>query len=133
MTTAHLMDRLLDCFGSEPEARERVHRQSTYYVAIAELGYELFSTLRQEPETPWCRQFLEVLEGALQGGDPETRNLIAVGLFESLQSQSYRLGPPDLLESRLGPLSLGVWSDLMEGWCGGGIRRVADWRASSKD
>ena len=129
MTNMRLMDLLLDCFPEGPKERERIHRQSTYYVAIAELGYELFSTLNENPDSAWCSQFLDILERALQAGDAETRNLIAVGLFESLQSQSYRQGPPELLESRMGPLSLAVWSDLMEGWCGSGIRSVASWRA----
>lgn len=130
MTPEQLMDQLLDCLSAAPEVREQIHRQRTYYVSIADLGYTLFSTLLQCPETDWCPQFLIALERALVEGDEETRNLVAAGLFESLQSQSYRTGPADLLESRLGRQSLEVWSDLMEGWSGPGIRDVATWRLS---
>jgi len=127
------MDRLLDCVSADPEARERVHRQHIYYVSIAELGYDVFSTLLECADADWCLRFLATIERGLVEGDGETRNLVAAGLFESLQSQSYRIGPADLLESRLGPRSLEVWCDLMEGWSGPGIRSVAAWRLRGRE
>lgn len=128
MTPTQLMDRLLDCHPNGDEKRERIHAQGTYYVHIAELGYDLFDTMLQAPTTTWCQEFLGAVEEGLRNSSHDTYNLIVAGLFESLQSQSYRLGPADLLESRLGPRSLQVWANLMEGWSGPGIRSVAAWR-----
>ena len=131
MTPPQLIDQLAVCQHQWAKRLPQIHAPTnrTYYITIAEFGYHLFATLLNNPSHSWLDRFFRTIEHALQNGDEQTKNLVVVGLFESLQGKNYLEGPDDLIESRLLPYSLQAWSDLIEGWTGPGIRTVAQWRA----
>lgn len=126
-----LMNHLLDCHAEWQEDRSRYLRGEAHYLAIAELGRELFAALLAPTEPPWIPRCFEVLERALTHGTATTRNLVVVGLFENLQNQNLSRGAADLIESHLGPRSLQAWGDLIEAWSKPGHRTMAALRAAA--
>jgi hypothetical protein len=130
MTPPQLIDQLAVCQHQWAKRLPQIHvpTNRAYYITISEFGYHFFATLLKNPSQSWLDRFFITIEHALKNGDEQTKNLVVVGLFESLQGQNYHQGPDDLIESRLLPHSLQAWSDLIEGWTGPGIRTVAQWR-----
>jgi hypothetical protein len=98
-------------------------------VDIAGLGRELFDDVRRGKRAAELKAAFSCIEMGLAQGDDHTRNLIVVGLFESLQNRAYAdLEPPDAMDAWLGPASRDAWADLIEGWTGRGIRSIEHWR-----
>ena len=129
MTPRELMDALCDCRSEWAGRREAIHEDALYYVSIAEFGHELFTALVEGEAGEWASRAFEVIERAFDS--EETATLLVTGMFEPMQNDSYRRGPDDLVESRLGPRALRAWANLIEGWTGAGIRTVAQWRAKA--
>ncbi|WP_224243219.1 DUF7674 family protein [Hyalangium gracile] len=132
-TSRDFIDALIDCRLKWRARRGRIHAEHLYYVAIADLGRELFAALLGGCKAPWTEHVFQVIEQVFEKGDAEAQNLCVVGLFESLQGQSHGQGPADLIERRLGPRALAAWGDLIEGWTGQGIRSVQQWRAKPRE
>ena len=107
---------------------EAILADRLFYPALADLGRRAFEAQLEGTRAPWIDAFYAVVERGLREGDDETKNLIVVGLFESLQGQGYHRGEADLIERRLGASSLQAWGDLLQGWTGGEVRTLAAWR-----
>lgn len=108
--------------------RDAILGDELFYPAIADLGRPVFAAQLAGEDAKWIDAFYAIVERAMRDGDPDTQNLVVVGLFESLQGQSYHDGAPDLVERRLGATSRRAWEELMQGWTGGDVRTVEAWR-----
>jgi hypothetical protein len=65
------------------------------------------------------RRVFQYFEQQLVGADQETRNLIGLGFFETLQCvASWRLGGNHDYEQFLGPMSREIWVELQRMWSG---------------
>lgn len=65
------------------------------------------------------RRAFQLLEGLLVEGDQETRDLIGLGFFETLQcAASWRPGGNRVYEQFLGPMSKRAWRELQRLWAG---------------
>ena len=65
------------------------------------------------------RRIFQLLEKFLVEADQETRNLIGLGFFETLQNfASWRPGGNKAYEQFFGPSSKQVWSELRSMWAG---------------
>lgn len=119
------MAQLAACRRAWRDARDR----DLPYVQIASWGHDLTLAVGSGCSDPWVHEVFRVIEAAMVSGDPETKNLVVVGMFEAMQGDAYRtFVPPDRLDEWLLPASLAAWRDLIEGWTGKGIRSIEHWK-----
>jgi hypothetical protein len=65
------------------------------------------------------RRIFQLLEKLLEKADQETRNLIGLGFFETLQNvASWRANGNKAYEQFFGPISKQIWSELQTMWTG---------------
>ncbi len=131
MDSEEVMRLLATAYPAWADDLDRVLRQRLFYVDIAEWSRLLIDDLREGAlERAGLRKVFAVLERAFEQGDPEACNVLAVGMFESMQSNLYRnLEVAEAFESGFGPKSYAAWCALIEGWTGEGIRTMAQWAA----
>ena len=127
-TSRDVIEAIVLCRAKWRAELPAIHEEALYYVSIARLGHQLCAAVLGGCRKPWVGEVFAAIERGLERGDSEAKNLLVVGLFESMQGDSYRHGPPDLFERLLGPLGRAAWADLIEGWTGEGVRTVEHWR-----
>jgi hypothetical protein len=65
------------------------------------------------------RRVFQLLENLLVEADQETKNLIGLGFFETLQNVApHRSQGKKVYEQFFGPMSKKVWSELQRMWAG---------------
>jgi hypothetical protein len=98
-----------------------------WFVGIGELAHYVVESYAEGVTVEFPNLFSTV-EALLQNPDPETENLIAVGLFEDIQNiASHRDFGPAPFRRLLGPRSLVVWDQVDTN-----MRRVAEWSAQNE-
>lgn len=114
-----------------PDWEKSWHTLGTDYPVIAEIGTEIINDVakdRNAERTQAVFQDVEtILKQAAAENNSEGRSLIGAGMFESMHSYALSQFKPkqmDAMEAYLGPLSLQLWQDLLEGWYGKGIRSL---------
>lgn len=89
------------------------------YHDMVEFVHFVVEDLYEKGNIDEVRRVFRLLEGLLTVADEETRNLIGVGFFETLQNvASWQPGGNRVYEEFFGPLSRQVWSELHEIWAG---------------
>ena len=89
------------------------------YIDMAEFVHFVVEDVYERGYLDEARRVFRFLEELLQGADQETRNLIGLGFFETLQNfASWRPGGNKVYEQFFGPMSRQVWSELQEMWAG---------------
>jgi hypothetical protein len=104
---------LQNCGGFLPRWRD--HRAESGgcalpYADMADFAHYVAEDLYDKGKREELNSVFEVLESLLEGADPETENLIAVGFFERLLNLAYkRPGAGKAFEEFMRPRSLGMW------------------------
>jgi hypothetical protein len=87
------------------------------YIDMAEVVRFVVEDVYEKGTLDETRRIFQFLEQQLPGADEETRNLIGLGFFETLQCfASWRQGGNRVYEQFLGPISRGMWVDLQRMW-----------------
>jgi hypothetical protein len=96
------------------------------YVNVWDAATEAVRRSATDPES--IRPILDLAEATLEGADPELRTLVALGLFEDMQTNLFRgLGDGEAVLSLLGPRSRRVWSIVERRWSGDEAAFREDW------
>jgi hypothetical protein len=91
------------------------------YIDMAEVVHFVVEDVYEKGDLDKTRRIFQFLEQQLLGADEETRNLIGLGFFETLQCvASWRHGGNRVYEQFLGPISKEIWIDLQGMWAGKG-------------
>lgn len=101
------------------------------YIRIADLGREVVYDIAKGRNLKLIKTFFVGLEEILveYEGDIAVTSLIGAGLFEAMQAAIYHSAlPTNLIEKHLGKKGLLFWGDIIEGWCGKGVRTVDAWK-----
>lgn len=101
------------------------------YVRIADLGREIVYDIAKGRNLKLIKTFFVCLEEILAEyeGDIAVTSLIGAGLFEAMQAAAYSSAlPTNLVEKHLGKKGLVFWGNIIEGWCGKGVRTIDAWR-----
>jgi len=89
------------------------------YNDMAEFVHFVVEDLYEKGNLDGTRRVFQLLEKLLVEADQETRNLIGLGFFETLQTfASHRLQGNKVYEQFFGPISKTVWSELQRMWEG---------------
>jgi hypothetical protein len=89
------------------------------YNDIAEFVHFTVEDLYEKGKLEDTRRVFDVLEQLLVGADEETRNLIGLGFFETLQNfASWRPGGNEAYVQFFGPISRQIWRELQRIWAG---------------
>jgi len=89
------------------------------YNDVAEFVDFTVEDLYEKGSLEETRRVFEVLETMLVDADEETRNLIGLGFFETLQNfASWRAGGNKVYLQFFGPISRRIWAELQEMWAG---------------
>ena len=89
------------------------------YMDMAEFVHFVVKDLYEKGNLDETRRAFQVLEQFLTGSDQNTRNLIGLGFFETLQNvASWRPGGNKVYEQFFGPISKQIWSELQAMWAG---------------
>jgi hypothetical protein len=100
----------LECWQGEPAGQ---------YNDMAEFVHFVVEDLYERANLDEMRQVFEFLETMLAEGDQETRNLVGLGFFETLQNfASWRPYGNKVFESFFGPMSKQVWEEIRRTWQG---------------
>jgi hypothetical protein len=90
-----------------------------FYNDMAEFVHFVVEDLYEKENLDETRRVFQLLEKVLSDADEETRNLIALGFFETLQNvASHRPEGNKVYEQFFGPISQRVWSKLQTMWAG---------------
>lgn len=114
----------------EPEEFGSLWSRDLAYSSLAQLSqYLQYVHDEGHPQAlAWLQRVLEVSEHHYVH-HPDCRNLILVGLFESLQTGAYsNVAFSKSVDRFLGPQTAVAYADLIEGWTGSGVRTVEAWR-----
>lgn len=89
------------------------------YIDMAEVVHFVIEDIYEKGNLDETRRIFQFLEQQLLGADEETKNLIGLGFFETLQCvASWRQGGNRVYEQFLGPISREIWVDLQRIWAG---------------
>jgi hypothetical protein len=89
------------------------------YIDMGEVVHFAVEELYEKGNLDETRRVFQFLEHQLIGADQETRNLIGLGFFETLQcAASWRPGGNHVYEQFLGPISREIWVELQRTWSG---------------
>jgi hypothetical protein len=89
------------------------------YLDMAEFVHFAVEDLYEEGNLDDTRRVFTLLEQFLVGADQETRNLIGLGFFETLQNfASWRTGGNEVYVQFFGPISQRIWAELQKMWAG---------------
>ena len=89
------------------------------YMDMAEFVQFVVEDLYEKGNLDETRRVFDLLEKLLAEADQETRNLIGLGFFETLQNfASWRPSGNKAYEQFFGPTSMQVWSELKRMWAG---------------
>jgi hypothetical protein len=86
---------------------------------MAEVVHFVVEDVYEKGNLDETRRIFKFLEQQLVDADEETRNLIGLGFFETLQCfASWQQGGNRVYEQFLGPISREIWIDLQRMWVG---------------
>lgn len=113
------------------------------YVDMAEVVHFVVEDVYEKGNVDEAHRIFQFLEQQLVGADQETRNLIGLGFFETLQCfASWRQGGNKVYEQFLGPISREIWTELRRIWAGKSSlmdvmraeneKATPDWRANGE-
>jgi len=89
------------------------------YIDMAEVVHFVVEDVYEKGDLDQTRRIFQFLEQQLLNVDEETRNLIGLGFFETLQCfASWRQGGNRVYEQFLGPISREIWIELQTMWAG---------------
>jgi len=89
------------------------------YNDMGEFVHFVIEDLYEKGKLDETRRVFQLLEKLLVEADQETRDLIGLGFFETLQNvASHRPHGNKVYEQYFGPLSKKVWSELQKMWAG---------------
>ena len=89
------------------------------YIDMAEVVHFVVEDVYEKGNPDEARRIFEFLEEQLLVADEETRNLIGLSFFETLQCfASWQPGGNRVYEQFLGPMSREIWTDLQRMWAG---------------
>lgn len=89
------------------------------YNDMAEFVLFTVEDLYEKGKLEDTRRVFDLLEQLLVGADQETRNLIGLGFFETLQNfASWRPGGNEVYVRFFGPISQRIWAELQRMWAG---------------
>jgi hypothetical protein len=89
------------------------------YNDMGEFVHFVIEDLHEKGKLDETRRVFQVLENLLVEADQETRDLIGLGFFETLQNvASYRPQGNKVYEQFFGAMSRRVWSELQKMWAG---------------
>ena len=89
------------------------------YNDMAEFVHFVVEDLFEKGDLDEIRRVFQFLENFFVVGDQETRDLIGIGFFESLQNfASRRAYGNKVFEQFLGPMSKQVWAEIQQVWAG---------------
>jgi hypothetical protein len=89
------------------------------YNDMAEFVHFVIEDLFDEGNLDELRGVFQFMERLLVGGDQETRDLIGLGFFETLQNvASWRTYGYEAFEPFLGSVSKKIWSEIRQTWVG---------------
>ncbi|PYU36968.1 MAG: hypothetical protein DMG54_35280 [Acidobacteria bacterium] len=89
------------------------------YNDMGEFVHFVIEDLHQKGKLDETRRVFQILENLLVEADQETRDLIGLGFFETLQNlASHRPQGNKVYEQFFGPMSRKVWSELQKMWAG---------------
>jgi hypothetical protein len=89
------------------------------YNDMAEFVVFVVEDVYEKGNVDETRRVFHLLENLLVGADQETRDLIGLGFFETLQNYaSWRPGGNQTYEQFFGPISKRIWSELQTMWAG---------------
>lgn len=94
-------------------------RPARSYNDMAEFVHFAVDDLYEKGKADELRRLFQLLEELTVAGDQETRDLIGLGFFETLQNvASWRPYGKKPFEEFLGPMSRRMWSEIQETWRG---------------
>ncbi|PYU84298.1 MAG: hypothetical protein DMG50_05170 [Acidobacteria bacterium] len=86
---------------------------------MGEFVHFVIEDLHEKGKLDDTRRVFQILENLLVEADQETRDLIGLGFFETLQNlASHRPQGNKVYEQFFGPMSRKVWSELQKMWAG---------------
>jgi hypothetical protein len=89
------------------------------YMDMAEFVHFVVEDVYEKGNLDETRRIFQLLEKLLAEANQETRNLIGLGFFETLQNfASWRPSGNKAYEQFFGPMSKQVWSELQALWAG---------------
>jgi hypothetical protein len=89
------------------------------YMDMAEFVHFVVEDVYEKGNLDETRSIFQLLEKLLVEANQETRNLIGLGFFETLQNfASWRPGGNKSYEQFFGPMSKQIWSELQAMWAG---------------
>jgi hypothetical protein len=89
------------------------------YMDMAEFVHFVVEDVYEKGNLDETRRIFQLMEKLLVEADQETRNLIGLGFFETLQNfASWRPGGNKAYEQFFGPISQRVWGELQAMWAG---------------
>jgi hypothetical protein len=89
------------------------------YIDMGEVVHFVVEDVYEKGNLDETRRVFQFFEQQLLGADEETRNLIGLGFFETLQCfASWRQGGNRVYEQFLGPISIEILVDLQMMWAG---------------
>lgn len=127
MITEETFAPLIETVPGFSESWSRVLREAEgeWYSGMAALAHYLVDRYASG-STAEFPEFFRSVEAMLQMGDEDLSGLLAIGLFEDMQSiASHRPFGYPVFEQWLGPMSLATWREIEAG-----MQKVAQWAAS---
>ena len=89
------------------------------YMDMAEFVHFVVEDLYEKGNLDETKRAFQYLEQLLTGANQNTRDLIGLGFFETLQNvASWRLGGNKVYEQFLGSISKQIWTELQVVWQG---------------
>lgn len=89
------------------------------YIDMAEFVHFVVEDLYEKSQFDEIRRAFELLEKLFADGDQDTRNLVGLGFFETLQNfASWRPYGNTVFEQFLGPMSAQCWREIERMWVG---------------
>ena len=86
---------------------------------MAEFVHFVVEDLYDKNNLDEVRRVFQLMEQLLSGGTEDTRNLIGLGFFETLQNvASWRSYGNQAFEQFLGPASQQIWKEIRRMWVG---------------
>lgn len=114
-----------------PDWEKSWEKSGLEYSVIAEIGMEIIRDVARGKKLERVQSVFEDIEKLLQNlcgnKDVEGRSLIGAGMFENMHRYALSQFKPKqmgAMDAYLGPVSMKLWEDLLEGWYGKGIRTL---------
>ncbi len=126
MTDAQVMKRICSFSKNWEETWEK---ERLNYIVIAIIGRELIEDVSKQRNLERVNDVLKEVESILLNAQQNILSLIGAGLFEAMQIEAlntFTTKSMDIMDNYLGPRSLIMWKDIIEGWNGKGIRSIED-------